>query len=164
LATERSTRSSHRMRYGKEGMSLIWMPPDTTVPPFFVAARAAGTSAPTGAKISAASSGSGGGRSEPPAHSAPSERAQTCVPRLPGEPVTAAKILADVAAIFAAAAGPAEPGHTNPLADREAVYRFSLLEDGADDLVPEHQRQFRVRKLAVDDVQVGPANGTGPHR
>ena len=41
-------------------MSLIWMPPQTTVPPFFVAARAAGTSAPTGAKISAASSGSGG--------------------------------------------------------------------------------------------------------
>ena len=42
------------------------MPPQTTVPPLRVAARAAGTSAPTGAKISAASSGSGGGSVEDP--------------------------------------------------------------------------------------------------
>ena len=40
------------------------MPPQTTAPPFFVAASARGTSAPTGAKISAASSGSGEGASE----------------------------------------------------------------------------------------------------
>ena len=36
------------------------MPAQTTVPPLSVAERAAGTSAPTGAKMIAASSGSGG--------------------------------------------------------------------------------------------------------
>jgi len=55
----------------------MWIPPQTTVPPFLVAASAAGTSGPTGAKISAASSGSGGGAVESPAHSAPSERAKS---------------------------------------------------------------------------------------
>ena len=56
-------------------MSLMWMPPHTTVPPFATALSAAGTSAPTGAKMSAASSSSGGGPSESPAHSAPSSSA-----------------------------------------------------------------------------------------
>ena len=41
-------------------MGLMWIPPHTTHPPLTVAARALGTSAPTGAKMIAASSGSGG--------------------------------------------------------------------------------------------------------
>src|SRR5262249_15155753 len=41
-------------------MSDMWMPPQTTRPPFFTAFSARGTSGPTGAKIIAASSGSGG--------------------------------------------------------------------------------------------------------
>ena len=67
------------------------MPPHTTRPPFFTAARAAGTSAPTGAKIIAASSGSGGISSEPPAHTAPSERAKSLRRRIagPGESIDA---------------------------------------------------------------------------
>ena len=40
-------------------MSLIWMPPHTTTPPLRTALSAAGTSAPTGAKMMAASSGVG---------------------------------------------------------------------------------------------------------
>ena len=59
-------------------MSDMWMPPQTTRPPFFTALSAAGTSAPTGAKMIAASSGSGGVSSEPPAQTAPSERAKSC--------------------------------------------------------------------------------------
>ncbi len=43
------------------------MPPQTTIPPLRTAASARGTSAPTGAKMIAASSGSGGVSSEPPA-------------------------------------------------------------------------------------------------
>ena len=39
-------------------MSDMWMPPQTTRPPFLTAFSAAGTSAPTGAKMIAASSGS----------------------------------------------------------------------------------------------------------
>src|SRR6266702_4001171 len=65
-------------------MSLIWMPPHTTAPPFRVAARAAGTRAPTGAKMRAASSFSGGLSSEPPAHTAPRPRAKSCAARSPG--------------------------------------------------------------------------------
>ncbi len=45
---------------------------------------AAGTSAPTGAKMIAASSGSGGVSSEPPAHAAPSSRAKSCAAVSPG--------------------------------------------------------------------------------
>src|SRR5215471_13982357 len=41
-------------------MSDMWMPPHTTWPPFFTARKAAGTSAPTGAKMIAASSSCGG--------------------------------------------------------------------------------------------------------
>ena len=54
----------------------MWMPAHTTVPPFSIARSAAGTSAPTGAKITAASSRTGGAVSEPPAHTAPSSRGE----------------------------------------------------------------------------------------
>src|ERR1017187_10360248 len=47
-------------------MSDMWMPPQTTRPPLRTAFSAAGTSAPTGAKIMAASSRSRGARSQPP--------------------------------------------------------------------------------------------------
>jgi hypothetical protein len=52
----------------------MWMPPHTTRPPLRTARSAAGTSAPTGANRIAASSGSGGCSSEPPAQDAPSAR------------------------------------------------------------------------------------------
>ena len=54
----------------------MWMPAQTTVPPRSTARSAAGTSAPTGAKMIAASSVSGGALSEPPAQAAPSSRAK----------------------------------------------------------------------------------------
>ena len=38
----------------------MWMPAQTTLPPFATAASAAGTSSPAGAKMIAASSSSGG--------------------------------------------------------------------------------------------------------
>ena len=48
------------------------------------AASACGTSAPTGAKMIAASSASGGAWSEPPAQSAPSAAAKSCAAVSPG--------------------------------------------------------------------------------
>ena len=62
----------------------MWIPPQTTVPPGATARSAAGTSAPSGAKMIAASSGSGGGAPEPPAHTAPSRRANSCAASSPG--------------------------------------------------------------------------------
>jgi hypothetical protein len=44
---------------GNCGMSLMWMPPHTTVPPLRTARSARGTSDPTGAKMIAASNSSG---------------------------------------------------------------------------------------------------------
>src|SRR5690606_8151304 len=75
LATETIRRSPHRRLYGKLGMSLMWMPAHTTVPPLSVARSAAGTSSPAGAKISAASSGGGGASSPAPTQQGPSWRA-----------------------------------------------------------------------------------------
>src|ERR1700751_3348397 len=64
----------------------MWMPPQTTTPPLRTAARAAGTSAPIGAKMIAASSGSTGRVSDPPAQAQPSLAAQALRGR--GEGVT----------------------------------------------------------------------------
>ena len=64
-------------------MSLMWMPAQTTTPPGASARSAAGTSSPTGAKTIAASSGSGSSPA-PPAHSAPSPRANACFSAVAG--------------------------------------------------------------------------------
>ena len=61
-------------------MLVMWMPAQTTVPPGASALSAAGTSSPAEAKMIAASSGSGGSCSLPPAQTAPNERAN-CRPR-----------------------------------------------------------------------------------
>ncbi len=61
----------------------MWMPAQTTAPPGASARSATVTSSPTGAKMIAASSSSGRS-SEPPAHSAPSSRANACVAVSPG--------------------------------------------------------------------------------
>ena len=59
-------------------MSLMWMPAQTTMPPGRIARKAAGTRAPTGAKMMAASRGSGGSSSAPPAQTQPSLSANAC--------------------------------------------------------------------------------------
>ena len=56
----RSTVLPRELNTGNDGMSLMWMPPQTTVPPLATACRARGTNSPTGAKMIAASSFTGG--------------------------------------------------------------------------------------------------------
>src|SRR6266568_3851535 len=65
-------------------MSLMWIPAHTTVPPFATARSASGTSAPTGAKMMAASSSSGGTSVESPAQAAPIAHANACPAASPG--------------------------------------------------------------------------------
>src|SRR5690242_7479902 len=43
LATDLTTRSSHSSRYGNDGMSLMWIPAHTTMPPGTTCDSAAGT-------------------------------------------------------------------------------------------------------------------------
>src|SRR5512132_397245 len=69
-----------------------------------------------------------------------------------GELRVIAEVLAARAAVAALAVGPAEPGDTDPLS---APLRPTH------DLMPEHERQLRVRQLAVDDVKVRAADGAG---
>ena len=62
----------------------MWIPAQTTTPPFLTARSPAGTSAPTGAKIRVASRRTGGASSEPPAQAAPRVRAKACPSASPG--------------------------------------------------------------------------------
>ncbi len=75
-----------------------------------------------------------------------------------GEAGMVAQILTAATAAIADAAGPAEPRHADPVAEREVVGIGAPLNDHADDLMARHQRQFRLRQLAVEDVQIGTAH------
>ena len=74
-------RSPHRSSKGKAGMSLMWMPAQTTIPPGRTAFSVVGTSDPTGANRIAASSGSGGASWLPCADAQPSDKASARVAR-----------------------------------------------------------------------------------
>src|SRR5262249_29522479 len=54
--------------------------------------------------------------------------------------------------------GAAEPRHADPLADGEAGDDGSDRRYPADDFMTRNNRQLRLRKLAVDHVQIGPAH------
>lgn len=71
-------------RKGNDGLSLMWMPPQTTMPPLATALSACGTNSPTGAEIMAASSSSGGDVAASPAQTAPSDLANRCAAVSPG--------------------------------------------------------------------------------
>ena len=57
----------------------------------------------------------------------------------------------------ALAVRPAEPGNADPRA-RLDLRAFAGLVHDTHDLVAGHERELRIGKLAVDDVQVGPAD------
>src|ERR1051326_7022145 len=175
FATERTTRSPHSSSYGNDGMSLMWMPAQTTLPPLTTLRSAATTSSPAGAKMIAASSGRDS--DVPPAQIAPMRFAKACAATSPsrvkaetsrasaaaicatlcaagagaGEARPIPEVPAAARAVRAAAAGPAEPRHADAAA---AVV-------DADDLMSEDERELRVGKLAVSDVEVGAADGAG---
>ena len=60
-------------------------------------------------------------------------------------------------------AGTPQPGNADPLAKRKAFDPGAFFDDDADDFVAENERQSGLRQIAVDDVQVGPADAAGPH-
>ena len=62
----------------------MWIPPQITRPPLLVFLNASTTNDPTGAKMIAASSGSGGAWSEPPAQCAPHRLAKSIAGRSEG--------------------------------------------------------------------------------
>ena len=56
---------------------------------------------------------------------------------------------------MALATGPAEPRDADAIARREAV---AALDDLTDDLMAEDERELRAREVAVDDVEIRPAD------
>src|SRR3982074_2211310 len=83
------------------------------------------------------------------------------VDRVTGKARVIAKILAIRSTITAFAIGPAEPGNANAIANRKFFDVAAELCDATDNLVPEDQRQFRIRQFAIDDMQIGAANRAG---
>ena len=75
-----------------------------------------------------------------------------------GESREVAEVLAAGAAIGAGAAGGAEPGNADAVADRERRHAGPDRLDAADDLVTGHDRIAEIGKLAIHDVKVGAAN------
>jgi len=75
-----------------------------------------------------------------------------------GEKWFVTKVLAAEPAIAAVSAGMCQPRHTDALTDIEATHIDPGPLDDADDLVARHDRQFRQRQFAIDDMQVGAAN------
>ena len=82
------------------------------------------------------------------------------VARVAREDRPVAQVLAARAAVAALAVHPAEPRHPHPVAGLEAL---AALHHAGHDLVPGHQRQLRLRQLAVHDVQVRAADAARAH-
>src|SRR4029453_18240726 len=82
---------------------------------------------------------------------------------VPGESPVLAEVLPPGAAVTAGAGGAAQPRHADPLPLRETVRPCAPSDHPADDLVAEDQRELRLAELAIEDVQVRPADGAGRH-
>jgi hypothetical protein len=74
-----------------------------------------------------------------------------------------AQVLASRLAVPTRAASPAQPRHAHPLTHLKRADLCAELRHLADNLVPQNQRQLRVRQLAVHNMQVGTAYGARLH-
>jgi hypothetical protein len=90
-----------------------------------------------------------------------SVRGVAAVARVTREQRRIAEIFPAAAAIGARLTGVPEPGHAHALAQRKTFDVSAERRHAPDDLVAWHDRQFRIRQLAVDHMQVGPADAAG---
>ena len=72
-----------------------------------------------------------------------------------------AEVLEPTRAKPARLVGPAQPGHADALALAEPGGSRARPLDSAHDLVADHKRQLGICELAINDVEVGAAHGTG---
>ena len=80
-----------------------------------------------------------------------------------GEACAVAQVLAPGPAKTAYPAAPPQPWHSHPLVRRESLDARAGRYHGADDLVAQHERQLRVRELAVGDMEIGAAHAARLH-
>src|SRR5262245_9922467 len=74
---------------------------------------------------------------------------------VPSKARALAEILVTVAAVVADAAGLAQPGDADAVADLPAATAGAERIDNADDLVPRHDARLLRRQLTLHDVQIG---------
>ncbi len=85
----------------------------------------------------------------------------TAVDGVAGKLGIVAEIFLAILAIRTSAAGPAQPGDADAVADFKLNDAIAPLRHFADDLMAEDERQFGLRQFAVDNVQIGAADGAG---
>jgi len=90
-------------------------------------------------------------------------RGKAAVARITGEFGAVAEVFLLRDAIGAGAAGMAQPGDADPLANPHALDAAADGIDPADDLMTWNDRHFRIGQFAVDDMQVGAADAAGEH-
>ena len=85
----------------------------------------------------------------------------TAIYRVAGESRVITKILAIRPTEFALAARPTEPWNPNAIADFESIHIFADGFHAPDNFVAENERQLRLRKFAIDDMQIGATDSAG---
>ncbi len=90
-------------------------------------------------------------------------RGEATVPRVTSEERLIAQIFLTARAIRADAAGVTEPGDSHTLPERHPFDAGPDCLDPADDLVARDDRQFWVRKLAIDNMQIRAADAARGH-
>src|ERR1700730_17640886 len=85
----------------------------------------------------------------------------TAVDVVAGEAGVVAKILSGRSTINGFAIRPAQPRNPDAVTDRKIFDALASLLDAPDNLMSQNQRQLRVGQLAINNVQIGPANGAG---
>ena len=91
---------------------------------------------------------------------------KTAIPRIAGKAGRIAEVFPAALAVAAATAGVAKPRYADPPARPKVRDAIAAALDDADDFVSGNERKLWLRQVAVDDMQIGPADGTGldPHK
>ena len=83
------------------------------------------------------------------------------IPRVAGELRVQAEILGTGAAELALAARPAQPRNAHALSFCKALRIRASPHNHSDNLVTGNEWKLGIRKLAIDDVEIGSTHGTG---
>lgn len=85
-------------------------------------------------------------------------RREAAIPRVPGECGTVAQVFMPAATIGTNSTRRPNPRHANALTNRKSTDTLPQCRHSTYNLVPRNNRHLRVRKLPVNDVQIGAAN------
>ena len=90
-------------------------------------------------------------------------RGKAAVARVAGKARAVAKVFPTAPAKGAFAAGIAQPGNADPLANAKGSHTGPERVDPADHLMAGNDRIGDTRQIPIDDMQIGPAHAAGAH-